>query len=190
MSELKQAVSGWAQAPAETARWLTVLGVVTAITGFIAVGSPLGAGIGVSLMVGIAMVIGGGARILAAFSAGSFGQGTLAFLGGILALVAGVICLARPGLALETMTLMLGVYLLMDGVSAAVLAFHVRPHDGWGWMLCSAALSVVLGFMLLREWPLSGMWAVGTLVGINLVFSGASMLSIASSLRGMAKRVA
>ena len=71
-----------------------------------------------------------------------------------------------------------------------MLAFHVRPHKGWGWMLFSAALSVLLGFMLLREWPLSGLWAVGTLVGINLIFSGVAMLSIGSTVRGLAQRVA
>jgi uncharacterized membrane protein HdeD (DUF308 family) len=56
-------------------------------------------------------------------------------------------------------------------------------------MLFSAALGVILGFMLLKEWPLSGLWAIGTLVGINLVFSGASMVAIGSAARGVAKRV-
>ena len=67
-----------------------VLGVVTVIAGFLAIASPLGAGLGIIGLIGIAMVIAGIARTIGAFSAGSFGQGALAFIGGMLALVAGV----------------------------------------------------------------------------------------------------
>ena len=134
-------------------------------------------------------MIAGIARTIGAFSAGSFGQGALAFIGGMLAFVAGVIITARPGLGLATLTLMLGAYLVIDGVSSGILAFHVRPEKGWGWMLVSAALGVILGYMLLSEWPLSGVWAVGTLVGINLLFSGFSIVAIGSAARGLAKRL-
>jgi uncharacterized membrane protein HdeD (DUF308 family) len=189
MSELREAIGGWGQRAAKNARWLTVLGVVTVIAGFLAIASPLGAGLGVTVFIGIAMVIAGIARIMGAFSAGSFGQGALAFIGGMLALVAGVVLTARPGVGLATITLVLGAYLVIDGVSSGVLAFHVRPEKGWGWMFFSAALGVILGYMLLSEWPLSGVWAVGTLVGINLLFSGFSIMAIGSAARGLAKRL-
>jgi uncharacterized membrane protein HdeD (DUF308 family) len=189
MSEIREAIGGWAQRAAKNATWLMVLGGVTVIAGFMAIGSPLGAGLGVTVFIGIAMVIAGIARIMGAFSAGSFGQGALAFIGGMLALVAGVVLTARPGVGLATITLVLGAYLVVDGVSGAILAFHVRPEKGWGWMLFSAALSVILGYMLLSEWPLSGVWAVGTLVGINLLFSGFSIVAIGSAARGLAKRL-
>ena len=190
MGELKQAVGDWAQSAAKNAGWLMALGALTVIAGIMAVMSPLAAGLGVAFLVGVAMTIAGVARTIGAFSAGSFGQGALAFLGGILAFVAGVVIAARPGFGLEALTLMLAGYLLVDGVSGAVLAFHVRPQKGWGWMLFSAIASVILGFMLLRDWPLSGLWAVGTLVGINLIFSGATMVSVGSAARGLAKQMA
>lgn len=190
MSELREAVGSWAQRAAKNAGWLIALGVVTVIAGIMAVGSPLAAGLAVSVLVGLALVIAGVARTMGAFRAGSFGQGALAFIGGILAFVSGAISVARPGLGLEALTLMLAAYLLVDGVSGGVLAFHVRPQKGWGWMLFSAAASVILGFLLLRDWPLSGLWAVGTLVGINLIFSGATLVSVGSAARGLAKQVA
>jgi uncharacterized membrane protein HdeD (DUF308 family) len=138
------------------------------------------------VFVGFALVVGGVARLMAAFSAGSFGRGTLAFIGGALCLLAGVIMVARPGSGLAALTLMLGSYLIVDGIFGAVLAFQVRPEKGWGWMLFSAVMSGVLGFLLLREWPLTGLWAIGTLVGINLLFAGFSMISIGSSARKLA----
>jgi uncharacterized membrane protein HdeD (DUF308 family) len=51
-------------------------------------------------------------------------------------------------------------------------------------------MAIVLGILLLKEWPLSGLWAIGTLVGINLLFAGFSFISIVSAARGLAKRVA
>jgi len=65
----------------------------------------------------------------------------------------------------------------------------VRPQKGWGSMLFSAVMGVLLGFLLLREWPLSGTWAIGTLVGVNLILSGFSMISIGSAARSVAKEL-
>jgi len=84
---------------------------------------------------------------------------------------------------------MLGGYLLVDGISSAILAFHVRPERGWGSLLFSAVMGVILGFLLLREWPLSGAWAIGTLVGVNLLVSGFSLISVGSAARSLAERV-
>jgi uncharacterized membrane protein HdeD (DUF308 family) len=189
MNSVREAVSGWAQQARRNAGWLVALGVVTVIAGIVSIASPLLSGLGVSVLIGIAMVIAGVARTVGAFHAGSFGQGALAFIGGILTFVAGMILAARPGVGLATLTLLLAGYLLVDGIAGALLAFHVRPEKGWGWMLFSAAMAVVLGFLLLREWPLSGLWAIGTLVGINLLFAGSSIVSIGSAARSLAKRI-
>ena len=190
MNNLKDTVGGWAEKASKNAGLLVGLGVLTVIAGFLAIGSPMISGLGVSILIGIALVIAGVARTVGAFSAGSFGQGALAFVGGILTFVAGVILTGRPGLGLATLTLLLGGYLVVDGISGAVLAFHVRPEKGWGWMLFSAVIGILLGFLLLREWPLSGVWAIGTLVGVNLLFTGFSLISVGSAARSLAKRVA
>jgi len=189
MESVREAVGGWAQQAKKNAGWLVALGVVTVIAGLLSMASPLLSGLGVTVLIGIAMVIAGVARTVGAFHAGSFGQGALAFIGGILTFVAGMLLVARPGIGLATLTLLLGGYLLVDGIAGAVLAFHVRPEKGWGWMLFSAVMAVVLGFLLLKEWPLSGLWAIGTLVGINLLFTGFSIISVGSAARALAKRV-
>lgn len=189
MGNVREAISDWAEEAKKHAGWLVVLGVLTIVMGVFAMMSPLLSGLGVSIMIGIPLVIGGVARTISAFRAGSFGQGALAFIGGILTFVAGIVLVFRPGVGLATMTLMLGVYLLVDGVSGSLLAFHVRPEKGWGWMLISGAMGVLLGIMLLKEWPVSGLWAIGTLVGINLLFSGFSIVTIGLAARGVTKRL-
>ena len=190
MAIVREAVSDWAHEAKKNAGWLVVLGVVTVAAGVLAVGSPLATGLAVTVIVGIAMIIGGIARTIGVFSAGSFGQGALAFIGGILTLAAGVILAARPGMGLASLTLILGACLIVDGLSGVVLAVQVRPQQGWGWMCFSAAMGVLLGFVLLAEWPLSGVWAIGTLVGINLIFAGFSLISVGSTARHVAKQLA
>jgi len=188
MENVRDVVSGWIHEAQKNAGWLVALGVLTVIAGILALASPLLSGLTVVVLIGVALAIGGVARTIAAFSAGSFGQGALAFIGGILTFAAGLILGAQPGIGLATLTLMFGGYLLIDGISSAVLAFHVRPVSGWGSILFSGAMAVILGFLLLREWPLSGTWAIGTLLGVNLLVSGFSIISVGSAARSLAKR--
>jgi uncharacterized membrane protein HdeD (DUF308 family) len=187
MEDVKETVTDWAGDAKNNAGKIVLLGVVTAIAGLLALIWPWISGVAVTVVVGVALVIGGVARLVAAFSAGSFGRGTLAFIGGALTLLAGTILVARPGAGLTALTLLLGAYLLVDGIFGAVLAFRVKPEKGWGWMLFSAVMAFLLGILLLVEWPLSGLWAIGTLVGINLMFAGFSMISIGSAARRAAK---
>jgi len=189
METVRETLTGWAEDAKKNTGMIVLLGVVAVIAGFLALVMPWVSGVGVTLVVGFAMVVGGVARLVGVFHAGSFGRGTLAFIGGALTLLAGVILVARPGVGLAVLTLMVGAYLLVDGIFGAVLAFHVRPEKGWGWMFFSAAAAFLLGVLLLAEWPLSGLWAIGTLVGINMLFAGFSMISIGSAARKLVKKV-
>ncbi len=189
-TRVKEAISDWAGEARKNAGWLIGFGVLTVIAGVFAIGAPLASGLGATIFIGVALAIGGGARIIAAFGADSFGQGALAFIGGLVGAVAGVILATRPGLGLATLTLLIGSYLLVDGIASAVLAFRVRPDQGWGWILFSGIITVLLGILLLAEWPISGTWALGTLVGVNLLFSGFAMISIGSAARRLTKTAA
>jgi len=100
MENVREAVTGWVQEVKKNAGRLIALGVLTVIAGIFAIASPLLSGLAVVVLIGIALAIGGIARTVASFSAGSFGQGTLAFIGGILTFGAGLILAARPGIGL------------------------------------------------------------------------------------------
>lgn len=181
--QLKAGISAWAATAAKNAGWLMALGALVAVLGFLAIVHPWVSGSAVSALIGLALLVAGIARVFGAFRAGSFGQGALALIGGILAVLAGLMLIFMPGLGLATLTMLVAGYLLVDGIAGSILAFRVRPEDGWGWMLFSAAMSVLLGILLLIEWPLSGLWAIGTLVGINLLFAGIALISLGSAVR-------
>ena len=94
---------------------------------------------------------------------------------------------ARPGMALATLTLVLAAYFFVDGIFEIVWAFRLRPIKGWGWALFSGVVALALGIMIWRQFPVSGMWAVGTLAGIHMIFGGSSVTSVCSAARSAAK---
>ena len=131
----------------------------------------------------------GGARLVGAFMAGSFGAGTLTFLWGLVVAVTGFYFVIRPGAGLATLTLVIAVALFVDGVTRIILAFKLKPVKGWGWMLAGGIVSVLFSVMIGRQFPESGVWLVGTLVGVSLIFEGFATLSIAGAARAVASKV-
>jgi uncharacterized membrane protein HdeD (DUF308 family) len=175
--------TGWLKEAKKNAGLLIALGVIEVIAGFLALGSPLIAGLAVTVLVGIALIVAGVTRLIGAFKAGSFGAGALAFLSGALAVIVGGYMLARPGIGLTSLTLVLAIYLFVDGVTRLGIGFKMKPVKGWGTTVFSGIAGIALGFLIWRQWPLSAAWAVGTLTGIHLIFAGWSMVGIGAAAR-------
>ena len=163
------------------------VGILAAIAGVCAIMSPLVAGLSVAIAVGVLLLVSGVSRLFLAFKMGSFGHGLLVFVLGVLSIVAGGYMVTRPGMALATLTLVLAAYLFVDGIFEIIWAFRLRPIKGWGWTLFSGIAALVLGIMIWRQFPVSGMWAVGTLVGIHMIFGGSSMASVSRAARSALK---
>ena len=161
----------------------TVVGVLVAVAGVLALIAPLAAGLSVAIAVGVLLLISGISRMFLAFKMGSFGPGLLMFVIGLLGAFAGGYMVARPGMALATITLVLAAYFIVDGVFEIIWAFRLRPIKGWGWTLFSGIVALVLGVMIWRQFPVSGVWAVGTLAGIHLIFGGSSVASVCGAAR-------
>ncbi|MBT8468506.1 MAG: DUF308 domain-containing protein [Deltaproteobacteria bacterium] len=159
------------------------VGILVVVAGLLALLSPLVAGLSIAIAVGVLIVASGVSRLFLAFKMGSFGHGLLVFLLGLLSILIGGYMLARPGMALATLTLVLATYFAVDGGFQIIWAFRLRPIKGWGWALFSGVVSLALGIMIWRQFPMSGVWAVGTLAGIQMVFGGSSVASVCSAAR-------
>ncbi len=85
------------------------------------------------------------------------------------------------------LTIMLVVYFVLDGIFEVVAGLKRRPGSGWGWMLFGGIVSILLGAVIWSQFPLSGIWAIGILLGIKLFFVGLIMLKGGSAVRSMAK---
>jgi len=182
-------VTSWVKDTKKNAGWLIVLGAICGVVGFMAIASPMVAGKSVAVMVGVFMLVAGLSRLIGSLKAGSFGSGSMGFLWGLLTSLAGLLMFLRPLGGLGVLAIIRGIYFFTDGIWGIVLAFRVRPEKGWGWMLISGVLAVLLGFFIFRQWPISGAWAIGTLVGIHLLFRGVSLAAIGVAARGGLSRV-
>jgi uncharacterized membrane protein HdeD (DUF308 family) len=102
----------------------------------------------------------------------------------VLYLGGGVYFVSHPLLGLGSLTLFLAAILFIEGVVWVVAYFQVR--SGNIWMLLNGVITLVLGVMIWRHWPSSSAWAIGTLLGVNLVMTGMSILFAGAALRKLA----
>lgn len=171
---------------ARGAGWLILLGVGLTFLGALALGAPLVAGYSMAMLVGMLILAGGLVRIVFAFRAKTWGKGLPTFLLGALGILCGLVMLAHPLYGLAWLTLILAVWFVFDGITEIALAFQLKPLGGWVWTLFSGVVAVLLGVMIWRQWPLSGAWAIGVLVGIKMIFAGWGLIGLGLAGRGAA----
>ncbi len=162
---------------------MILLGIVMLILGVSALSAPLWTGVAAALLVGCLVLAAGISQCFFALQAGSFGQRLLGLLAGILTALCGVVMIAHPLLNLGFLTLALAWYFAIAGVFEMVQALRLRPLEGWNWVLGGGVLSLLLGLMIWKQWPLSGEWAVGFLVGSKVLFLGATMIALGRAAR-------
>lgn len=157
-------------------------GILFIILGCLAIALPQYFTFAIALIIGWLFIIAGLTLFFRLFQARdqSF-WATL--LSAILNLVVGVILLSNPVAGIFTLTMFLIGYFFVDGIAKSYLSFTVKPLRNWGWLLVSGLLSIILGVLLLAGWPYTAGWAIGLLVGINMLFSGISMIAFASALK-------
>jgi len=166
---------------------MTLFGVIAIILGILAMMAPVLTGMWVIILVGVLVLIGGIVRIIWALQAGSLGKGLPMFAIGGLTLLCGIVLLAHPLFASGVLTILLALYFVLDGISEIAASVRLRPGSGWGWMLFAGIVSIWLGIIIWGQFPLSGVWAIGILLGIKLFFVGLIMLKGGSAVRSMAK---
>jgi uncharacterized membrane protein HdeD (DUF308 family) len=163
--------------------WLLALGILMVILGMLAIGAPVVATIAVQFALGWILVVGGIAEGIHAFMAQGWRGFLLELLSAILYLAVGILLLVNPVGGALALTVVLAIFLIVEGVFKIIMAMRVRDHRGWGWLLASGILSLVLGVLIWSEWPASGLWVIGLLVGIQVLFTGWALLMLALAAR-------
>ena len=161
-------------------------GTVLLVAGLLAILSPFVAGLSITIMVGALVALSGISQCFLAFRAGAFGRALLLFVAGVIMAVAGFYMMSQPLSGLAALTLILMAFLIATGLVEIVVAFQLKPADGWGIELFNGVLTLVLGILLWRQFPLSGAWAIGILFGIKMVFSGLALILVGRGVRKVA----
>jgi uncharacterized membrane protein HdeD (DUF308 family) len=164
-------------------RWLIATGIVSMIAGVVALAVPAAASVVTSVFIGWLLVFAGIMMITYAFSRRSAENIALAVLNGLLTLLVGLYIVIFPLSGTLTLTFALAVWFFALGALELIGAARLRGQRSVGFLAFSGALSVILGALIVAELPSSAGWAIGLLVGINLVLFGVRALMIASVLK-------
>ncbi|HEX4425398.1 MAG TPA: DUF308 domain-containing protein [Terriglobales bacterium] len=163
--------------------WSMVWGMLLIVFGALAIASPFVAAVTVSVFLAWLIIFGGVVHLVLAFHAHRAGSLIGKVLVGLAYVVIGGYLLLHPVLGVATLTLLLAALFLVEGVLDVVMFFQLRPARGTGWMLLDGLITLGLAVMIGAHWPSSSLWAIGTLVGVSLIFSGVARVMMSLSVR-------
>ena len=160
-------------------------GILLAVLGLAAMIVPPLASLAVAIFLGWMFLISGIAGLVVTYWARQMPGFWWSLFSAALAVLAGLVLLARPMQGVLTLTIVLGAYFLIEGVTTIMYALeHRRELSGrWSWLLVSGLMDILISFLIIAGLPGSAEWAIGLLVGINLVLGGASLVGMALAAR-------
>jgi uncharacterized membrane protein HdeD (DUF308 family) len=169
--------------------WSISMGGLSAALGVFLIIYPLMTAKITIVLLGWVLILVGVAQFVFALHSQKVGNFFLKVLWGVLFGIVGFFLAFAPAAGVEALTALLGTMLLVQAGLATVMAFQVKPIEGWGWFLFDAAASFLIGMLILVQWPSSSVWAIGTLVGASVLLGGISRIRIAAKIRSGASSV-
>jgi uncharacterized membrane protein HdeD (DUF308 family) len=160
-------------------------GIILVVLGLLAVAVPLLASLAVTMLFGWLFLISGIVGLITTFSMRQAPGFWWSVLSAVLGILVGGLLLAQPALGLVTLTYVLIAFFVVEGVATIMFALDHRSKlsGRWGWMLASGIVDLFLAAIILMGLPGTVAWALGLIVGINMVFGGGSLIAMALSAR-------
>lgn len=162
--------------------WFLALGIAMVVLGTIAIGDAVVATEAAVVLFGFVLLGGGVAEIVSAFWAGRWSATLVHLLIGVLYAIVGLLMLDNTEQSAVQLTLIIAFFLMFGGIFRIVFALSER-FTGWGWVLLNGAVSLLLGGLIYKQWPTSGLWIIGLFVGIELIFNGWAWIMLSLGLR-------
>lgn len=178
----------------QNSAFLVIFGVLLAMLGVIAMAAPLATGIAAYMFVGLMVLSRGIMQLYYGIKIRHWGRrfGTYMGIGslvvGALSVATGGLLMINPVAGIQFLTLMLSLYLVVAGGFEMLHAIEMGGVRGWPFLLLTGFLTVLLGIILWRQWPLSGQWAIGVIVGSSFILSGISLAMLGITARGNSGR--
>ena len=165
--------------------WVIIWGIVTFVCGVLAVILPLTFSFGIALMIGCLVLVAAIAHLFFAFETRSVDGFLWQILVSVLYGVAAVFLLVNPLLSVLSLTLILAILLLLEGILELVLYFVLRRFRHSVWVLIDGIGTLILGILMLRQWPPATPEIIGALIGISLMLSAVSRVILSLAIRTM-----
>ncbi len=187
MTSLEAAAQAMREAMRETVRryslWYLVQGGLMVLGGIIALFYPILSSFAVVLFLGWVLIISGIVQGISLIGAQNVPHFWLQLVSVVLSVIVGVLFLRHPGEGLLTLTLLLIVFFMVEGISKLIFALTIRPFPNWGWVLASGIIGILLSFYLWASLPVTAIWLLGVLLGIQLICEGAALGYLAWQVR-------
>ena len=167
--------------------WLLALGILLIVLGILGLWMSFAMTLATVIMFGALLVVGGGFQLVNAFQLKGWKSMLWHVLIALLYVAAGILIITDPILASMSLTMVLAWILIAVGVFRIIMAVQLRPVIGWFWPLLSGLISILLGGMILAQWPATGFWVIGLFVSIEMIFNGWSSVFIAMAARNAAR---
>ena len=164
------------------------LGLTLVGLGLLAMLAPTIGGAAGILVVGVVLLLAGVALTVFGYQAHAVGKGRTGLIVGGVASLCGLIMVCNPVSTLSTVTLLVAIYLVAQGIAQVFLGLRLMPEDGWAWVVVDAGVSILFGLSVWVGWPLSGIRAVGLVVGMKLVSAGAVLVRIEKTMGRLSDR--
>jgi len=165
--------------------WFMALGLILIALGVVALGRMLLVTLASVVFFGWLLVIAGGIEGLQAFGQRQWGGFFLHLFGGILYIVVGLMLVANPAASALTLTLILAVFFMVSGAFRILVALLMRFPE-WRWLLLNGLITLLLGLLIWKQWPLSGLWVIGLFIGFELIYTGVSWVLLSLAARRLA----
>jgi uncharacterized membrane protein HdeD (DUF308 family) len=166
--------------------WILGMGILLIVLGMLALATSILWTLVTMIFVGWLMIIGGVLQTLHAFSFKAWAGFFVDLLMGIFYTVVGVMVIAHPGATAIALTLMIAMLLIIGGIFRIAAAIAMRfPHATW--ILIHGFINVALGVIILQDWPVSGLWVIGTFIGIDMLFNGWSLVMLGIGMKSLPK---
>jgi uncharacterized membrane protein HdeD (DUF308 family) len=164
--------------------WFLALGIVLVILGVVALSWAVLTTLVSAVLFGWLLLVGGVLSVVHAFLRRRWGGFFLELFAGILYAVVGLMIVGNPAEGALALTLVIAVFLMVGGLFRIITAVTAR-FQHWVWVLLNGVISLLLGLMIWRQWPVSGLWVIGLFIGIDMIFYGWSLIMLALAVRGL-----
>lgn len=164
--------------------WFLALGVAMVVLGTAAISWACIATITVTAtwLFGFLLLAGGITEIINSFFAGRWSGTLIHLLIGILYAVVGFMIIEQPENSALQLTLIIAIFLIISGIFRIVFALSER-FTGWPWVLLNGGVTLLLGLLIYKQWPASGLWVIGLFIGIEMIMNGWAWIMLSFALR-------
>ncbi|MCH9656036.1 MAG: DUF308 domain-containing protein [Planctomycetes bacterium] len=159
-----------------------LIGIILCIIGVICLIAPFGPGIAVVYIAGFSLLFGGVLYAVQGTRVGDVPGKAQHLILGILMVLGGLGVISHPLFGLSFLTLLMAMFFIFEGVWKIVMALGAQPDSGRNSILFSGVISLLLGGLIWGQWPLSGVWAVGTLMGVDFLLTGFFLLNLGNAV--------